>query len=117
MSKIYKGWELVKAIADGEIKNETKIIPHYPNNNCIVEYFEYSYGFLKAYYKDGRRSNENVNVCIFLENNNTFEVMENKTDINIDSIEEIKWTEINGTGDEDDEFILEKKWQIYLCKL
>lgn len=88
MSKIYKGWELIKAIADGEIKNNTKIIPHYPNDNCIVEYFEYSYGFFKAYYKEGRKSDKDVNVCVFLDNDRTFEVTENEMDI--DNIEEYK---------------------------
>ena len=88
MSKIYKGWELVKAIADGEIKNNTKIIPHYPKNNCIVEYFEYFCGFFKAYYKEGRRSDEDVNVCVFFDNDRTFEVIENEIDI--DNIEEYK---------------------------
>lgn len=88
MGKIYKGWELIKAIADGEIKNNTKIIPHYPNDNCIVEYFEYSYGFFKAYYKEGRKSDKDVNVCVFLDNDRTFEVTENEMDI--DNIEEYK---------------------------
>ena len=88
MKKIYKGWELIKAIADGEIKNEAKIIPHYPNNDCTVKYFEYFYGFLKAYYKEGKRSDENVNVCVFLDNDRTFELIEDEIDI--DSIEEIK---------------------------
>lgn len=88
MSKIYKGWELMKAIADGEIKNNTKIIPHYPNDNCIAEYFEYSYGFFKAYYKEGRKSDKDVNVCVFLDNDRTFEVTENEMDI--DNIEEYK---------------------------
>lgn len=89
MSKIYNSWELIKAIADGEIKNGAKIIPHYPNDNCTVEYFEYSYGFFKAYYKEGRRSDNDVNVCVFLDNDRIFEVIGNETDINIDSIEEL----------------------------
>lgn len=89
MSKTYKGWELMKAIADGKIKNGTKIIPHYPNNDCTVEYFEYSYGFFEAYYKEGRRSDNDVNVCVFLDNDRTFEVIGDETDIDIDSIEEL----------------------------
>lgn len=103
MGKIYKGGELIKAIADGEIKNEAKIIPHYPNNDCIVKYFEYFYGFLKAYYKQGKRSDENVNVCVFLDNDRTFEVMENETDIKIDSIEELNDTcyDVNIMSDDD----------------
>lgn len=46
MSKVYKGWELIKAIADGKIENDTKIIPHYPNNDCFLEYYIYRSGFL-----------------------------------------------------------------------
>lgn len=65
MGKIYKGYELIKEIALGRIENGTKIIPHYQNNDCTVKYFEYSYGFLKAYYKYNRRSDEDVNVCVF----------------------------------------------------
>lgn len=88
MSKIYKGWELIHAIADGEIKNGAKIIPHYPNNDCIVKYFEYFCGFLKAYYKEGKRSDEDVNVCVFLDNDRTFKLIEDEIDI--DSIEEME---------------------------
>lgn len=88
MSKIYKNWELIKAIADGEIKNGAKIIPHYPNDNCTVEYFEYSYGFFEAYYKEGRRSDNDVNICVFLDNDGTFEVIGDEIDI--DNIEEYK---------------------------
>ena len=85
---VYKGYELIKAIADGEIKDGTKIIPRYPNNDCTVKYFEYYYGFLDAYYEDGRGSNKDVNVCIFLDNNRTFEVIEDEIDI--DSIKEME---------------------------
>ena len=88
MGKIYKGWELIKAIEDGEIKNGTKIIPHYLNNDCTVKYFEYSYGFLEAHYKDNRCNDNDVNVCVFLDNNRTFEVIDDEIDI--DSIEELK---------------------------
>ena len=88
MKKKYKGYELIKAISDGEIKDGTKIIPHYPNNDCTVKYFEYYYGFLDAYYEDGRGSSKDVNVCIFLDNNRTFEVIEDEIDI--DSIKEME---------------------------
>ena len=81
MNKTYKGYELIKEIAIGNIKDYTKIIPHYPNNNCTVDYFIYSYGFMDAYYKDSRHSDNRVNVCIFLDNDNTFEVIEDEIDI------------------------------------
>lgn len=91
VNKVYKGYELIKEIAEGNIKNGTKIIPHYPNNDCTVEYFEYYYGFLHAYYKDINHSDNDVNVCVFLDNNRTFELIEYQT-IDIDSIEEIDTT-------------------------
>lgn len=86
--KTYKGYELIKEIAEGNIKNGTKIIPHYPNKDCTVEYFEYYYGFLHAYYKDINHSDNDVNVCVFLDNNRTFEIIENE-EIDIDSIKEM----------------------------
>lgn len=75
MSKLYKGYELIEELSNEKINNEAKIIPHYPNNDCIVKYFKYSNGFLEAYYKDGQYD-DNVNVCIFLDNNRLFEIIE-----------------------------------------
>lgn len=88
MSKIYTGYELIKEMALERIKNGTKIIPHYPNNDCTVKYFKYSYGFLEAHYKDNRCNDNDVNVCVFLDNNRTFEVIDDEIDI--DNIEELK---------------------------
>ena len=73
--KIYKGYELIEAIANKKIKDYTKIIPHYPNNDCTVEYFEYSNGFIH----DDKHSDD-VNVCIFLKNDRTFEILEDNTE-------------------------------------
>lgn len=87
MSKIYTGYELIKEMALGRIENGTKIIPHYLNNDCTVKYFEYSYGFLEAHYKDNRCNDSDVNVCVFLDNNRTFEVIEDEIDI--DNIKEL----------------------------
>ena len=82
--KIYKGYELIEAIANGKIENYTKIIPHYPNDNCTAEYFEYAHGFIKVCYKDGCYRNSkydnDVNVCIFLDNNRSFEILEDNTE-------------------------------------
>jgi len=80
--KIYKGYELIEAIANKKIKDYTRIIPHYPNNDCTVEYFEYSNGFIH----DDKHSND-VNVCIFLNNDRTFEILEDNTE----EIEELKY--------------------------
>ena len=73
--KIYKGYELIEAIANKKIKDYTRIIPHYPNNDCTVEYFEYSNGFIH----DDKHSDD-VNVCIFLNNDRTFEILEDNTE-------------------------------------
>lgn len=82
--KIYKGYELIEAIANGKIENYTKIIPHYPNDNCTAEYFEYAHGFIKVCYKDGcyrdSKYDNDVNVCIFLDNNRSFEILEDNTE-------------------------------------
>lgn len=104
MSKMYKGYELIKEIAIGNIKNDTKIIPHYPNNDCTVDYFKYRYGFLEAYHKNDVHSDNRVNVCIFLDNNRTFEVIEDEIDI--DSIEEIDLFD-NGQGFENIKIVKE----------
>lgn len=82
MSKIYKGYELIKELSNKKITSEMKIVPHYPSGDCTVEYFEYSYGFLEAHYKNGKSDN-NVNICVFLDNNRFFEVFDkNEFDIN-----------------------------------
>lgn len=108
MSKIYKGWELMKAIADGKIKNGTKIISKDCSNNRII-----CFNSNELYWKDNGESIFN-SICLpdFL--NENFELIEYEVDIDIDSIEEIKWTEINGTGDKQDEFVLEKNGR-YIC--
>ena len=98
----YKGYELIEAIANGKIKNGTKIIPHYPNNDCNVKYFEYYHGFLNAYYKNGDGSSQNVNICVFLDNNRTFEVIDNEINIenkiDIENIEELATLSLDKNG-------------------
>ena len=82
MSKVYKGYELIKAIADGEIKEDTKFIEIEENRYYIV--------------KD-RKLLEQEDTGIYnskLESlqitYGVFELIEDKTiDIDIDNIEEI----------------------------
>lgn len=78
MSKIYKGYELIKAINDGEIKEESKFKV---SNNCEI---------LK-YKGDALRWENNGNVAWvdnFTNKNVTFELIEEDT-INIKIIREI----------------------------
>ena len=86
MGKMYKGYELIEAMSKGKIKNGTKIIPHYPNNDCTVEYFEYYSGFISVYYKekymsDKRNGSNDVNVCVFINEDRLFEVVDKDIDI------------------------------------
>lgn len=46
--------------------------------------------------------------------NSEFELIEEQKDIDIQAIEEIEWTEINGVGDEQDQFILIDN-ERYIC--
>lgn len=84
MEKIYKGWELIKAIADGEIKEGTKFkclnenpMQYYPDSNI----YRYEHGnFL------GRFGGFNILSIV----NKDFEIVQKQEEIDIDSIEEIK---------------------------
>ncbi len=83
MKKIYKGWELMKAIADGKIKNGTKVISKDCSNNRII-YFNVN----ELYWKDNGESVFN-SICLpdFL--NDNFELIEYEVGIDIDSIEKL----------------------------
>lgn len=84
MGKIYKGWELMKKIVDGEIKEGTKfrcldekLMEHYPDSNM----YRYEHGnFL------GRFGGFNILSIV----NKDFEIVQKQEEIDIDSIEEIK---------------------------
>lgn len=84
MSKIYKGWELMKAIADGKIKDGTKVISKDCSNNRIICFY-----VNELYWKDNGESVFN-SICLpdFL--NDNFELIEYEVDIDIDSIEELE---------------------------
>lgn len=80
----YKGYELLKAIADGEIKEGTKFkclnenpMQYYPDSNI----YRYEHGnFL------GRFGGFNILSIV----NKDFEIVQKQEEIDIDSIEEIK---------------------------
>ena len=109
MSKIYKSWELIKAIADGKIKNGSKFIFKTVHNMKEEVLWD---GEVFLYANSGKTIVSDYTDIKLIQG--TFELIENKEEINIDSIEEIKWTEINGTGNKQDEFILEKNGR-YIC--
>lgn len=99
MNKTYKGWELIKAINNNEIKSGTQIRVHRPFGNKIltVDYWFWGNWFGE---EDGY-SKPMDNIELYLcENNITFEVIEkNRTYINnkID-IDNIKETTILNDG-------------------
>ena len=84
MGKIYKGWELIKAIADGKIKDGTKfkclnekLMQYYTDSNI----YRYEHGSLL-----GRFGGFNILSIV----NKDFEIVQKQDEIDIDSIEEIK---------------------------
>ena len=89
----------MKAIADGEIEERTRFKANY-------ETFIARDGYLFKEYSDKQE------YATTFELNWDFKLIEDEIDI--DNIKEIKWTEINGTGDKQDEFVLEKNGR-YIC--
>lgn len=84
MSKIYKGWELIKAIADGEIKEGTKFkclnekpMQYYTDSNI----YRYEHGSLL-----GRFGGFNILSIV----NKDFEIVQKQDEIDIDSIKEME---------------------------
>ncbi len=78
MGKIYKGWELIKAIEDGEIKNGSRFNIHRTYSAIAV-------------LEEGMLHMENGNKRILTTNDlliYTFELIQDEIDI--DSIEELK---------------------------
>lgn len=84
MGKIYKGWELMKKIADGEIKEGTKFkclnekpMQYYPDSNI----YRYEHGnFL------GRFGGFNILSIV----NKDFGIVQKQEEIDIDSIKEME---------------------------
>ena len=86
MKKTYKGWELMKAIAEGEIKNGSRFKDE---NGAQVKWNGYNLMFIK--------SGENY-MCAISDlyfANEVFELIEDEIDI--DNIKEIKTDEICDT--------------------
>lgn len=102
----YKGYELLKAIADGEIKKNQNIRIKFEDNSGEIFIFDGT-EIIDITHKNIFDIYGTITVL-----KSDFELIEDEIDI--DSIKEIKWTEINGTGDEQDKFILEKNGR-YIC--
>ena len=83
MSKIYKGWELIKAIADGEIKEESRFIDTYSE----YIYKRNSFGDLELKREDGEELTS-PDYSYFAVKDNDFELIEDEIDI--DSIKEME---------------------------
>lgn len=84
MGKIYKGWESIKAIADGEIKEGTKFkclnekpMQYYTDSNI----YRYEHGSLL-----GRFGGFNILSIV----NKDFEIVQKQDEIDIDSIKELE---------------------------
>ena len=82
MSKIYKGWELIKAIADGEIKEESRFRDTYSE----YIYKRNSFGELELKREDGEELTS-PDYSYFAVKDNDFELIEDEIDI--DSIEKL----------------------------
>lgn len=83
MGKIYKGWELIHAIADGEIKEENRFRDTYSE----YIYKRNSFGDLELKREDGEELTS-PDYSYFAEKDNDFELIEDEIDI--DSIEELE---------------------------
>ena len=83
MSKIYKGWELIKAIADGEIKEESRFRDTYSE----YIYKRNSFGDLELKREDGEELTS-PDYSYFAVKDNDFELIEDEIDI--DSIKEME---------------------------
>ena len=99
MSKIYKGWELIKAIADGEIKEKSRFRDIYSE----YIYKRNSFGELELKRKDGEELTS-PDYSYFAEKDNDFELIGDEIDIN--SIEELDDAcyDVNIMSDDDLEF-------------
>lgn len=82
MSKIYKGWELIKAIADGEIKEKSRFRDTYSE----YIYKRNSFGDLELKREDGEELTS-PDYSYFAVKDNDFELIEDEIDI--DSIEKL----------------------------
>lgn len=93
MKKIYKGWELIKAIADGEIKEGTRFkflnekpMQYYTDSNI----YRYEHGSLL-----GRFGGFNILSIV----NKDFGIVQKQDEIDIDSIEKLADESENTSGE------------------
>lgn len=85
MNKVYKGYELIKEILDGNTKSGTKITVHTPNYDTDYWFWGNWFGEKDGYSK--KIDNIELHLC---NKNCTFELIEEDT-IDIDSIEEYQF--------------------------
>lgn len=90
MSKVYRGYELLKAIADGEIENGTKIeIKGRFSGDLIGSYFIYNEGtlYFPIYKPNGAEYCDDMKLSDVI--NWKFKLIEKNETIDIDSIEKL----------------------------
>lgn len=87
MSKVYKGYELLKAIADGEIKEGSRFIDNYNEYIYRKDGIEAELTLYKIDTITGEYYTPDYSY--FADNENEFELIEDET-IDIDNIEEFK---------------------------
>lgn len=87
MSKKLKGWELLKEIAEGNIKEGTKI------NKIIGNNIEECYVEVECIYTD---YDDELGASEIMSNDVTFEIIEEPKEINIQDIEEANGTYFDG---------------------
>ena len=109
MSKIYKGWELMRDIAEGKIEEGSEFNIYEDKEMYFDRPAIYANGVLRH---NGILVTEFVSLEKMMQLD--FERIEEEQDIDIQTIEEIEWNEINGVGEEQDKFIL-SKGEKYLC--
>lgn len=104
MAKIYKGWELMQAMAEGEIKEGSKFVDKLYKEEYIYSRNEITNEPL-LYKKDTVTEDYFIpDYSFFAEKDNDFELIEDEIDI--DSIEELNNTcyDVNTMSDDDLEF-------------
>lgn len=86
MKKVYKGWELLKEIAEGNIKKNTKFNVYRNGELYFTDYVIYN--------KQNLKINNGLQLIDFLTLQNMlsldFELIEDQEEINIQDIEEIE---------------------------
>lgn len=108
MSKEYKGWELMKDLAEGNIKKGTQFIDDYGNKFI----WEEEDGYFDLFELDSGKK-EIPDYSPFADKDNIFTIIEEEPEIDIQKIEEIKDVFIeNSTCGEDVKYLARKYNQL-----